>query len=87
MNSETEYWRIFKFKTADEMYKFEEQFQKFQIENIPKIVPKFVPKPIKVENRGSKTKELHKKIKEYIAKNPNVKYRDALKDYKNIVKQ
>jgi hypothetical protein len=37
MNSETEYWRIFKFNTADEMNKFEEQFQKFQKENIPKI--------------------------------------------------
>ena len=86
MNLETnfEYWRIFKFPSANELNEFEKLFEKYNKQQVVVDIP--VPsKP--VENRGSKTKELHKRIKEYIVKNPNIKYRDALKDYKNIVKQ
>ena len=88
MNLETnfEYWRIFKFPSANELNEFEKLFEKYNKQQV--VVEPDVKQEIKpVENRGSKTKELHKKIKEYIVKNPNIKYRDALKDYKNIVKQ
>ena len=70
-----EYWRIFKFNSIDELNNFEESL-------------KTLTKPIekKLENRGSKTKELHVKIKEYLKTHPEMSYRDALKNYKNIVK-
>ena len=84
MNSVNEYWRIYKFSTLQEMEEFEKQLE--PVNNVEEPI-KDVVVEVKKENRGSKTKDLHKKIKEYLELNPNVKYRDALKDYKNIVKQ
>lgn len=38
--------------------------------------------PDKPELRGSKTKEFHVKVKEYVEKHPDVSYRDAMKRMK-----
>lgn len=79
MNTGIEYWtRVFKFYSIDELNKFELSIKPF-LDSQKQLNEK-------VEKRGSKTKEFHNKVREYIKNNPDVKYRDALKNYKNIVK-
>lgn len=61
--------KVLKFQSAEELVTFETDFKEFQEAKNAK----------KVEHRGSKTKELHKKVKLYLETHNDVKYKAALK--------
>ena len=66
---QSEIMKIIKFASSEELVKFEQEYKAFLESKAPK----------KIEKRGSKTKDLHKKVKEYLAEHKDLSYKEALK--------
>ena len=86
-----EYVITLKFCSEEQLIEFNKNIteivkKKAEEEEEKKEKEKEKEQEIKKDNRGSKTRELHKNIKQYIEKHPEAKYREVLKDYKNIMK-
>ena len=69
-----------RFNNFDELETFERQFRTYR----ESFNTRGDIKPVKIENRGNKTKLMHQKIKDYLKDNPNEKYKDVLKKVKTI---
>ena len=65
------------FKSLQELESFEIKLKQFNEGNNIKPIAK-------IEQRGSKTKLMHQKVKNYLKDHPNEKYKDVLKKVKNI---
>lgn len=61
--------KVIEFNCLEELQNFENDFKQFQQNKNSK----------KEEHRGSKTKFLHQKVKEYLKENNDVSYKMALK--------
>ena len=66
---QSEIMKIIKFTSVEELVKFETDFKNYLESKTPK----------KIEKRGSKTKDLHKKVKEYLTEHKDLSYKEALK--------
>ena len=66
---QSEIMKIIKFTSVGELVKFEQEYKEFLESKTPK----------KIEKRGSKTKDLHKKVKEYLTEHNDLSYKEALK--------
>ena len=66
---QSEIMKIIKFTSIEELLKFETDYKAFLESKTPK----------KIEKRGSKTKDLHKKVKEYLTEHNDLSYKEALK--------
>ena len=61
--------KIIKFNSSEELSLFETDFKEYQELKQKK----------KIEKRGSKTAQLHKKVKEYLLEHNDLSYKDCLK--------
>lgn len=68
------YQVVFQFQSLEDLVNWNKQFGKLANK---KPVAKESGKPDKPDNRGSKTKEMHTRAKEYHQANPTLNYREC----------
>jgi hypothetical protein len=66
------YQVVFQFESLEDLLNWNKQYAKLSNKKTETI-----NKPDKPDNRGSKTKEIHLKAKEYHQANPTLSYRDC----------
>lgn len=72
------------FNTMEELEECENKLKQFNNNPGQKIIIGGDQPINKIDKRGSKTKEMHQKVKKYLESHPDEKYKDVLKKVKKI---
>ena len=82
MDSNKKYIVEIRFSSLEELEKFEQEYKKFREHSNSKGAGK----SLKVDLRGSKTKQLHQRVKEYLKNHP-ISYKEAMKVVGKMIKE